>query len=99
MDDADIIAYLCPVKGEGRGGAEEAMRLNPSRLIPSQRPEHLTGLPHDNDSHLSRAPTEDLDDESDYSDDSRIVLRFSQPPKSPRGFIAGKESASRHRFS
>ena len=83
---------LFPVEGKGRDGAVVAinMPLNRSRFAPPRRRDNLLELTHETDSRSVREPTEEPDEESDYDQEPCLVLRFSNPPKSRRGLVAGK---------
>lgn len=87
MYDSDVIAYLFPVEGQGRDGATEAIDMSLNR---SRRRDSLLELAPETHSHFVREATEQPEEEDDHERRPCLVLRFSNPPKTRRGLVAGR---------
>lgn len=95
LDDPDVIAYLFPVHSLRRNKAKDVILENKIHLI------HLRGSridihPQPQDHGLDRAvrsATESPEEkETDIfsSDDACLEFRFSKPPKTSKGLVAGR---------
>lgn len=92
MDDPDIFAYLYPAKDQGREKALKTIRMeeNHSRYLPPQtdngrlKPAHETNVP------FVREATEEPDEEDNLDLQHCLALRFSDPPPTRQGAVAGR---------
>lgn len=92
MDDPDIFAYLYPAKGQGSAGALNTIdiKANSSRCLPAQKDsKHLKSV-LENDARSVREATEEPEKEYDLELQPCIVLRFSDPPPTGQGAVAGR---------
>ncbi|KAI1306665.1 kinase-like domain-containing protein [Xylaria venustula] len=86
MEDADLIARVCPLPGRYFDAVQQAIQSNPQCQPPKRnRPEPQSSC----ESRSSRASTE-LPDEFDPDHYHALELRFSHAPKSSTGLIFGK---------
>lgn len=84
--------YIFPVEGKGKDGAMDAihMPLNSSRFVPPRRRDDLFE-PHKTHSSFGREATEQPEAEEDAQECRPCLeLRFSKPPKTRRGLVAGR---------
>ncbi|KAL8895382.1 MAG: hypothetical protein Q9207_008197 [Kuettlingeria erythrocarpa] len=90
MYDPDIIAIIYPAEGQGECQAEKAIKeaSNRSRFVPPRRRDDRLE-PHGSDSRFIREATEQPE-EKQLEDRPRLVLRFSNPPKTRQGLVAGR---------
>ncbi|KAL8945000.1 MAG: hypothetical protein Q9211_000390 [Gyalolechia sp. 1 TL-2023] len=92
MYDPDLIACLYPVEGQGVWGATETIehRLNHSRFAPPRpRGKLLKPVPENKE----RSESEETEIPEQMDDCERwpcLMLRFSNPPKTHQGLVAGR---------
>ncbi|KAI9671163.1 MAG: hypothetical protein M1817_003670 [Caeruleum heppii] len=92
MYDPDVIAYLFPPEWQGRTGAERAinMRVNRSRFLPARRHNDPIRPAPESQSRFGREETEQPEEVDDLELLPCQVLRFSNPPKTRLGLVAGR---------
>lgn len=92
MNDPDVIAYLFPPEGQGRDGAAEAISMPPNRsrfLPPRRRNNPIEPAPIPQRRGLREA-TEQPEEVEDLEHLPCLELRFSNPPKTQLGLVAGR---------
>ncbi|KAL8652034.1 MAG: hypothetical protein Q9210_002920 [Variospora velana] len=91
MYDPDIIAIVYPAEGQGEYEASNAIKdaRNRSRFVPPRRRNNRPEPPGTEDRSVREA-TEQPERKDNLEDRPRLVLRFSNPPKTRRGLVAGR---------
>ena len=92
MNDPDVFAYLFPPEGQGRYGAAEAISMpaNRSRFLPPRRRDDTIKPARKPQTRGVREATEQPEEVDDLKYLPCQELRFSNPPKTRIGLVAGR---------